>query len=145
MRKYTVGSFEDEFIEGFPRKLIIEIPFEILSDKGLALNEKLVLGLDFSLRKKLGFNQMTSKEMGGLLSLHPNIVGSCRKNLVEKGYLVKEGRKYFLIDHYKTVQESVIHDDDKINNGRNIFISRTKNMDPLCHIIALSTKIDDIT
>lgn len=118
MKRYTEGNFEDEFTPylGFTRKLIIEIPFEILSNKELSLNEKLMLGLDFSLRKKLGFNQMTNKKIGEILNLHPNIVGNCRKNLLEKQYLIKKGRQYFLTDHYKTIHEAESNDTDKIEN-----------------------------
>jgi len=124
MKRYTVGSFEDEFAPhlGFSKKLSIDIPFEILSNKELSLNEKLVLGLDFSLKNKRGFNQLTNKKIGELLNLHPNIVGDCRKNLLEKQYLIKEKRKYFLTDCYKAIQESVINDKDKIGekDRRNI-------------------------
>lgn len=118
MERYTVGNFEDEFAPhlGFTKKLIIEIPFEILSNKELSLNEKLMLGLDFSLKKKLGFNQMTNKKIGELLNLHSNIVGNCRKNLVEKQYLLKKGRQYFLTDRYKNIQELEINDAERVEN-----------------------------
>lgn len=120
MKKYDDENFNNEYEEywlyGFSKKLTIEIPFEILSNKELSFNEKLVLGLDFSLKKKLGFNQMTNKKIGEFLNLHSNIVGNCRRNLVEKQYLIKEGRKYFLTDHYKTIEESEIDDDNKIEN-----------------------------
>jgi len=96
----------DPLIQGVQAKLTIEIPFEVLSNSELSLNEKLILGLDFSLKSKLGFDQITNKDVGGLFNLHPNVIGNCRKSLVEKGYLMKEGRKYFLTDHYKTVEES---------------------------------------
>lgn len=105
----------DPLTEGVSRKLIIEIPFEILMNSELSLNEKLLLGLDFSLTKKLGFNQITNKGVGELFNLHPNIVGDCRKSLLEKGYLVKEGRKYFLTDHYKTVHKS----EESLENTKN--------------------------
>ncbi|BEV05936.1 hypothetical protein [Chryseobacterium gambrini] len=118
MKKYTEGNFEDEFAPhlGFTKKLIIEIPFEILSNQELSLNEKLMLGLDFSLKKKLGFNQMTNKKIGEILSLHPNIVGYCRKNLLEKQYLLKKGRQYFLTDHYKSIQELEINNAERLEN-----------------------------
>ncbi|MEC3876026.1 hypothetical protein [Chryseobacterium salviniae] len=100
------NDLTNPLIEGISNKLTIEIPFEILSSSELSLNEKLLLGLDFSLRSKLGFNQLTNKDVGKLFKLHPNIIGDCRKNFVEKGYLMKEGRKYFLTDYYKTAEES---------------------------------------
>lgn len=120
MKKYTNENFDDEYEEywlyGFSKKLTVEIPFEILSNKELSFNEKLVFGLDFSLKKKLGFNQMTNKDVGKMFNLHPNIIGDCRKILLEKGYLTKEGRKYFLADHYRTIQESEISDAEKGEN-----------------------------
>ena len=108
----------DFLTEKTRKPLTIEIPFEILSDKELSLNEKLLLGLDFSFGKKLGFNQMSSKEIGKQLNLHPNIIGNCRKNLLERGYLGKKERKYFLTDHYKTMIESKT--DEENRDQRNI-------------------------
>jgi len=120
MKKYTNENFDDEceeyWLYGFSKKLTVEIPFEILSNKELSFNEKLVFGLDFSLKKKLGFNQMTNKDVGKMFNLHPNIIGDCRKILLKKGYLTKEGRKYFLTDHYRTIQESEINDTEKGEN-----------------------------
>ncbi|WP_374465647.1 hypothetical protein [Chryseobacterium sp.] len=121
MRKDTKKDnieLTDPLIEGVPTKLIIEIPFEILMNSELSLNEKLFLGLDFSLKNKLGFNQVTSKDVGKLFNLHPNIVGDCRKSLLEKGYLLKEGRKYFLTDYYKTVEESEESQENTKNKDR---------------------------
>jgi Mn-dependent DtxR family transcriptional regulator len=106
MKKYTDNNSTNPLIEGVSNKLTVEIPFEILSSSELSLNEKLIFGLDFSLKSKLGFNQITSKDVGVLFNLHPNIVGDYRKSLLKKGYLTKEGRKYFLTDHYKTAEKS---------------------------------------
>ncbi|MDR6546677.1 Mn-dependent DtxR family transcriptional regulator [Chryseobacterium rhizosphaerae] len=87
----------------------------------LSLNEKLLLGLDFSLKSKLGFNQLTNKDVGEFFNLHSNIVGDCRKSLLEKGYLMKEGRQYFLTDHYKTIQKSEeSNENTKNKDQRNI-------------------------
>ncbi len=100
---------------------MIGVPFEILMNSELSLNEKLLLGLDFSLKSKLGFNQITNKDVGKLFNLHPNIIGDCRKSLVEKGYLIKEGRKYFLTDHYKTAEKSEeIQENTSSKDRRNI-------------------------
>ncbi|MEJ5102395.1 hypothetical protein [Chryseobacterium sp. MYb328] len=106
MKKYTNNNSTNPLIEGASNKLTVEIPFEILSSSELSLNEKLIFGLDFSLKSKLGFNQITSKDVGVLFNLHPNIVGDYRKSLLKKRYLTKEGRKYFLTDHYKTAEKS---------------------------------------
>ena len=102
-KNLDISEFEE--LETLKKPLAIEIPFEILSNKELSLNEKLILGLDFSFGKKLGFNQMSNLEIGKLMNLHANIVGSCRRHLLENQYLMKEERKYFLTDHYKTAQE----------------------------------------
>lgn len=106
----------DEELETPRRQLTIEISFEILSNRELSPNEKIMLGLDFSLEKKLGFNTMSNIEIGKLLNLHPNIVGNCRRNLLIKQYLMKEGRKYFLTDHYKTANESEMNNVEKPEN-----------------------------
>lgn len=78
----------------FNKKIVLKIPFQILLNPELSLNEKLVLGLDFSLAGKLGFNQMSHTEVGKQLNLHSNIVGSCRRSLVKRRLLIKEGKKY---------------------------------------------------
>lgn len=106
----------NEELETPRRQLTIEISFEILSNRELSPNEKILLGLDFSLEKKLGFNTMSNLEIGKLLNLHPNIVGNCRRNLLIKQYLMKEGRKYFLTDHYKTANEFEMNDVEKPEN-----------------------------
>ncbi|MEI3791553.1 MULTISPECIES: hypothetical protein [unclassified Chryseobacterium] len=119
-KKDNIESIEP-MIERVPAKLMIEIPFEILMNSELSLNEKLLLGLDFSLKSKLGFNQITNKDVGGLFNLHPNIIGDCRKSLIEKGYLKKEGRQYFLSDHYKTAEKSEeSNENTKNKDQRNI-------------------------
>ncbi|WBV59891.1 hypothetical protein PFY12_12660 [Chryseobacterium camelliae] len=126
MKKYARKDNNDSknlLMEGVSNKLTIEIPFEILSNSELSLNEKLLLGLDFSLKNKLGFNQITNKDVGEFFNLHPNITGDCRKKLIEKGYLTKEGRKYFLTEYYKTVEESEeIQGNTKRKDRRNIKI-----------------------
>ncbi|MBF6643419.1 hypothetical protein IVN40_04370 [Chryseobacterium indologenes] len=120
MKKDNI-ELTDPLREDVSNKLMIEIPFEILMNSELSLNEKLLLGLDFSLKNKRGFNQITNKDVGGLFNLHPNIVGDCRKSLLEEGYLMKEGRKYFLTDHYKTVHKSAdSHENIKNKDQRNI-------------------------
>jgi len=125
MKKYIRKDNElvDPFTEDKMNKLTIEVPFEILSNSELSLNEKLLLGLDFSLKKKLGFNQITNKNVAELFNIHPNIVGNCRKNLIKKGYLTKEGRKYFLTDHYKAAEKlEESHKNTKNIDQRNIKI-----------------------
>lgn len=120
MKKYNIGLV-NPLIEDVPTKLMIEIPFEILMNLELSLNEKLLLGLDLSLKSKLGFSQITNKDVGKLFNLHPNIIGDCRKSLIEKGYLKKEGRQYFLSDHYKTAEKSEeSYENTKNKDQRNI-------------------------
>lgn len=102
--------FEDDFLKNKRKPLTIEIPFEILCNTVLSLNEKLLFGLDFTFEKKLGFNQMTNKKIGDLLNIHPNIVSNCRKNLVQQGFLEKDLRKYYITDHYKNFDYSTTKD-----------------------------------
>lgn len=115
--KKNINTLElDEELETPRRQLTIEISFKILSNRELSSNEKILLGLDFSLEKKLGFNTMSNLEIGKLLNLHPNIVGNCRRNLLIKQYLMKEGRKYFLTDHYKTANGSEMNNVENPEN-----------------------------
>ncbi|WP_293890852.1 hypothetical protein [Flavobacterium sp.] len=82
----------------------IKVPFEILSNKELSENEKLILSLDYTFNSKKKFNVMTHIDVGELFSLHPNIVGLCRKSLIAKGYLIKDNkdkRIYYLTDKLK--------------------------------------------
>lgn len=74
----------------------ILLPPEILSSQKLSFNEKLLLGLYHTHHKKLGFTAMTNKDIGELFSLHPNIIGYCRKSLLEQGYIAIEKRKVYI-------------------------------------------------
>jgi len=103
-------------------KINLEIPFDILSDKELSLNEKLLLGLDYSLKKKLGFNQITNLEIGNLLNVHPNIIGSCRKKLVQKEYVIKKGRRYILQERNNSEKTSDNSSQLELKDKRNIRI-----------------------
>lgn len=76
------------------KQLSLSIPGRLLAS-GLTLNQKYILGLDFSLNMKLGYNSYSHIEVGKMIKLHPNIVGSSRKALVEQRLLVKIGRKYY--------------------------------------------------
>ncbi len=76
------------------KQLNIIIPPTILSHNELSFNQKLILGLDYTLSLKLGFNSMTNKQVGELLCLHPNIVGYCRRHLVKNEFLRKDSRRY---------------------------------------------------
>ncbi|MDE5430719.1 helix-turn-helix domain-containing protein [Elizabethkingia meningoseptica] len=89
----------------FNKKIVLKIPFQILLNPELSLNEKLLLGLDFSLINKLGFNQMSHIEVGKLLNLHPNIVGSCRRSLIKKGLLIKKGKIYTISVDFSSMME----------------------------------------
>lgn len=75
--------------KNFNERLNIKVPPKILSNKELSENEKLILSLDYTFDLKKGFNIMTNVDIGKLLSLHPNIVGLCRKSLINKNYLIK--------------------------------------------------------
>lgn len=77
------------------KQLSLSIPGRLLAS-GLTLNQKYILGLDFSLNMKLGYNSYSHKEVGKMIKVHPNIVGSSRKVLIEQRLLEKNGRKYFL-------------------------------------------------
>ncbi|GAB5565173.1 MAG: hypothetical protein Wins2KO_22360 [Winogradskyella sp.] len=82
------------------KQLNIVVPATILSHTELTLNQKLILGLDYTYGLKLGYNNKTHKEVGELLSLHPNIVGYCRRQLVQDGFLVKDKGKYMITDEH---------------------------------------------
>ncbi|AKH95409.1 hypothetical protein [Elizabethkingia anophelis] len=98
----------DENLEpkNFNKKIVLKIPFQILLNPELSLNEKLLLGLDYSLAGKLGFNQMSHIEVGKLLDLHPNIVGNCRRSLIGRGFLIKEGKKYTITVDFSSMMEA---------------------------------------
>lgn len=106
---------EDLFEVSGKKPMVVEIPFYILSNISLSLNEKLIYGLDYSFAKKLGFNIMSSKDISQLLNIHQNIVGKCRKNLIELGFLRKDGRKYFL-------EDKSIGSENKDTDRRNIVL-----------------------
>ncbi|TXK78910.1 hypothetical protein [Mesonia sp. K4-1] len=80
------------------KQLTLRIPVEILAEAELSLNEKYLLGIDFNLLEKEGYNCYTNKAIGQTLQLHPNLVSKARKQLVNKGFLHREGRKYYLSD-----------------------------------------------
>lgn len=82
----------------YKRQLNVRIPANILADTDLSFNEKLILGLHYSLDKKRGYVSMTNVGIGKTLNLHPNIVNYCHKNLIKKGFLQKEKRVYTLTD-----------------------------------------------
>lgn len=77
------------------KQLSLLIPGKLLAS-GLTINQKYILGLNFSLKEKFGYNSYSHKEVGKMVNLHPNIVGSARKALVEQRLLLKNGRKYTL-------------------------------------------------
>lgn len=77
------------------KQLSLSIPGKLLSS-GLTLNQKYILGLDFSLKEKFGYNSYSHKEVSKMISIHPNIIGNSRKALIELNLLEKKGRKYFL-------------------------------------------------
>jgi len=78
------------------RQLSLVLPSKILSKTSLTLNDKIVIGFDFALLQKLGYNNYTNNHLSSFLNLHVNSISNSRKVLVEKGYLIKIGRKYQL-------------------------------------------------
>ncbi|MBO3096816.1 hypothetical protein [Gelidibacter pelagius] len=86
------------------KQLVLKIPATILSDCQLSFNEKLILGLDYTFQSKKGYTQLSNSKIGQLLNLHINIVAYSRKNLVQMGFLLKEGRKYTLTDKHKQLE-----------------------------------------
>ncbi|WP_407556500.1 hypothetical protein [Winogradskyella sp. 4-2091] len=83
------------------KQLVLKIPATILSNNELSFNEKLILGLDYTYQSKKGYTKLTNSKTGQLFNLHPNIISYCRKNLVKKGYLLKDKTKYTLTDKHK--------------------------------------------
>ncbi|HET8885609.1 MAG TPA: hypothetical protein VFM70_04560 [Salinimicrobium sp.] len=86
------------------RQLNLHIPAGILSHKGLSLNEKYVLGLDYALSSKLGSNKYLNKQISQMLQLHVNIISYTRKSLVQKGFLEKNGRHYRLSEKAQKIR-----------------------------------------
>ncbi len=74
----------------FNKRLSIKVSSKILTNRELSDNEKLILSLDYTFDLKKGYTIYTNVDIGKLLSLHPNIVGLCRKSLIKKGYLVND-------------------------------------------------------
>lgn len=94
------------------KRLNLKVSAEILSNTELNLSEKLVLSLDYTLSTKRGYNIITNLSIGELLRLHPNIVSGCRRNLIKKGYLIKDDndkRVYRLTDKLKSVEIPLIN------------------------------------
>lgn len=86
------------------KQLVLRIPATILSSKELSFNEKLILGLDYTYQSKKGYTKLTNSKTEQLLCLHRNIVSYCRKNLVQKWFLLKQKTKYNLTGKHKELQ-----------------------------------------
>lgn len=82
--------------------ITIKIPSQILSNTELTNNQKIILGLDYTLSLKKGFNKLTNTQISKMLNIHPNIVCKSRKSLVNQNYLKKEKAIYQLTDRYKS-------------------------------------------
>lgn len=103
--KLYIEDYED--IQKVYGRIKVHIPPKILSNPELSFNEKLILSLDYTYKSKRGFNMTTNIEVGILFGIHKNTVGNCRKQLMEKGYLVKDEtdkRKYILTDKINNVE-----------------------------------------
>lgn len=81
------------------------IPGEILSQTDLTLNQKLILGLDFALHRKLGYNSYLNTEIAEMLGINFSYVSLCRNQLVDKNLLIKSGRSYSLTENALKLQE----------------------------------------
>lgn len=77
-------------------KLLLKIPVKILAEQELTLNEKYILGLDYALLEKLGYNNYTNKAVQDILHIHRNLISRARIQLIKKGFLSKEKRVYRL-------------------------------------------------
>lgn len=90
----------------------IKILSQIISNKELSINDKLVLSVDYTFSLKNGYNILTNIKVGELLCLHPNIISNCRIRLIKKGYLVKDDcdkRIYRLTDKLDNVDIPLIN------------------------------------
>lgn len=95
------------------KQLSIRIPATILSHTQLSFNQKLILGLDYTYSLKTGYTFKKSKEIGELLNLHPNIISYCRKQLLNKGFIRIEDRKYVITD---------LHTEFEVDDKREIML-----------------------
>lgn len=95
------------------KQLGIRIPATILSHTELSLNQKLILGLDYTFSKKMGFTSMSNKDVSDLIELHPNIISYCRKQLTNKGFINKQGRIYSITEK---------HQEFKVDDNREVII-----------------------
>jgi len=82
--------------------ITIKIPSQVLSNTELTNNQKVILGLDYTLSLKKGFNKLTNIQLGKMLNIHPNIVCKARKSLVRLNYLTRDRTIYRLTDKYKS-------------------------------------------
>lgn len=100
----------------FNKRLNLKVSPFILTNRELSDNEKLILSLDYTFSLKMGLNSMTNVDIGELLSLHPNIVGLCRKSLLNKGYLIKDNedkRIHLLTDKLKSVELPIVNEEKR--------------------------------
>ncbi len=85
------------------KQLTLKIHPKILSSN-LSFNEKLILGLHYTLSKKKGYTTFSNNKMGLMFNLHQNVVSYCRKRLINDGYIEKKQRKYVITDLYKNFE-----------------------------------------
>ena len=85
------------------KQLTLKIHPKILSSN-LSFNEKLILGLHYTLSKKKGYNALSINRMGDMFNLHRNVVSYCRKRLLNDGYIEKEQYKYVITGLYKNFE-----------------------------------------
>ena len=90
--------------------ILLKIPCKLLSNDELSLNDKLILGMDYTFSLKFGNNSMNNKQISELFHLHINIVRECRKKLLNKGYITKDSHTFFFTSK---IEESVTSMEDK--------------------------------
>ncbi len=83
------------------KQLSLRIHSKILSDKNLSFNQKLILGLDYTLSKKLGYTKMSNTNIGKMFNIHPNIISYSRRKLIKQGYIERKQGKYYITNLYK--------------------------------------------
>lgn len=94
------------------RQLTLVLPSKILSNSLLSSNDKIVIGFDFALYNKRGYNNYLNSQLSKHLNLHVNSISNSRIALVKKGFLNKSGRNYQLTERSIEILQSnnqIIH------------------------------------
>lgn len=89
------------------KQLNILIPYQILSLRDLTPSDKLIYGFHYCLKGKKGYLEYTNIEISKKLNIHFNKVGRSHKELVEKGFLNKEKRRFSINNKYMEIKTSL--------------------------------------